>query len=116
MKTDDDAVGSRALAEIDQLERSVAGIEPTQRAVALARKPHRAIGGRRDVARAHAGCDRIIFDPERALLGHGKAARSGPGVARNSGSGGFRNWRQYIALPRAMNDKVRTRKINLEAA
>ena len=73
---DDDAVRGGALAEIDQLVRAVARIEPAQRAVALAAEPDRAVGRRRDVARAHAGGDRIIFDPERAFLGAGKAQQA----------------------------------------
>jgi hypothetical protein len=78
-------MGRRALAEVDQLVGPIAGIETPQRAVALAAEPDRAVGAGGGVAGAHACCDRIIFDAERALLGGGPSQQGGRGKDSKGG-------------------------------
>jgi hypothetical protein len=87
VRPDNHSVGGGALAEIDQLECAIQWIEPAQRSVALAAEPDRAIGGGRDIARAHAGGDRIIFYPERAFLCLGAAQQRGRGEDGGGGRG-----------------------------
>jgi hypothetical protein len=110
--SDNDTMGRRALAEIDEFGRAVSRIEPPQCAVALAGEPDRAIGGGRDVMRASGGGDRIIFDPERAFLRAGATQQSG--VTSIPAAVEARNWRRFIALPRLSEKKAWTRRSTFE--
>jgi hypothetical protein len=86
VRSDDNTVGCRAFAEIDQFERAIPRIEPPQRAVALAGEPDRAIRG-------------------------GSA-----GMARAPAAAELRNWRRFIALPRLYEKEGLDAQINLTPA
>src|SRR5216684_7580731 len=109
VRSDDDTVGCRAFAEIDQFERAIPRIEPPQCAVALAGEPDRAIRRGRDVMRAGAGGDRIIFYAERTLLGASTAQQGGSG--QDSGGGGVEKLAAiHCVIPGSRRRKLWTRR------
>src|SRR5216684_720479 len=89
VRSDDDTVGCRAFAEIDQFERAIPRIEPPQS--------------------AGAGGDRIIFYAERTLLGASTAQQGGSG--QDSGGGGVEKLAAiHCVIPGSRRRKLWTRR------
>src|SRR5438093_4816382 len=98
IRTDDDAVRSRAAAERDALHLAGRGIEPPELAGTLAGEPHPAIARGRDVVRAHPrrhGVGRHTVGPGRGHRG------AHPSRRRRTGRGRDRLRRQVPHLARA---------------